>query len=145
MVAYWSSREFIIEQPFSTLIHLTLPFSAMLRMTGASSIATDHGLFAHDPTQRTQKKLKLMGTPRWLTTLTVPTPSVNSSVSRRRWAFGACKKTLYTTKVDRATGQKKTYGKKRDLKLSEHYSAEFSEAIARAFAATVATADAPLL
>ena len=127
LICYWSCRDFIAEQPNSTVIHVSTPFLHMMQMTRANSICTEHGAFSEHVDgfcriDSSRKPLKLMGTAPWMLQLT--------RTCRTRRTYG----TLYTQRVDQSTGKRRVDGKKKELEESEHYSVEFGKEVARCLA-----------
>jgi len=112
---FWCGRDFIIEQPQSSLLNLTEEMRAVISLSGALTITTQHGAFETDETAPT-KPLKLFGTPAWLSQL------------QRRCPDNGAKRIKLSIKVDG-----KVKGHKDLLSQSEHYSREFGDAVAALF------------
>ena len=112
VVSHVGRRTFGVEQPRSSVLNYFDGFSELLAWSGAVTINTPHGAFAGE----SQKDLKLFGTLPNMHTL-VRTPTDEDS---RRWV-------QLTYKVDG-----RTYGHRDLLSNSEHYTADFGDAVARA-------------
>ena len=64
-IIHWSGRYFVIEQPQSSLLNLSIEFTALLNLASADTIVTQHGAFEADSTAPA-KPLKLMSSATWI-------------------------------------------------------------------------------
>ena len=107
-----TGRDFVYENPKSSFLRHVFEVKRLLEVTGGYTEQVLHGLFGTS-TGRTAsiKPLTLMGTARWL-----PRLAARSFQLSRKMGKGWLRKTLAISD---------------DLSESEHYSPEFSKAVAR--------------
>ena len=111
LLLWVTGRFYVLEQPRSSVVNYMPEMVAVLALTGAIMVNTDHGAFDDGSV----KPLKLFGTPAWL-------PLIMRVASREETPKPR-------PKLFKSIG-KKVYGCKSEMKESEHYCQEFGTAVA---------------